>query len=849
MMPTVRPLPCLRHPRPLHRARRGLPALPARYAALSLAVLASLPAQALEVVWTGAAGTASWQSVANWTPSLPAAGDAVQIGNVPLVTFGGSGAPSASVLSLQSLAADFRLQTGSLSLAQASSLQRLTLSGGALRGAGAVTALQSQINGGALLDAGSLLLAAGGSHSWGGAGFYADGGRLIRNEGALTVSSGPSTNWTLDLNDAPGYTDLAGAARIENAGTLHFDTYLNRTQSVVATNQGLSDQSQARFLNTGTLTKAGTGTTSIYVAFENQGTVNLAADATYGNTYGSFALRSGSTHTAGSRITGTGLLMLIEGTHSFASGALVDVAEARTFAGAQVVLGAGSVFTPGQFRLEGSGRTQVQAGATFAPGQLDMRGATLDLMANSLSLPDGSLLTGGTLMGTGTATVKGAQVGTIYLRDAGTLRLAEASHHVINGNVSLDGGRLLLNEGTTTVAGGASNLAFDLNGSVGNPNQAGAGRIENRGTLNLVAILNRNIQFNVGDQGLGDDTAATLLNTGRLNVSGDGSTIMRAHLHNRGTVDIADGYSGTLQVDSYLGRGRLDNQAGGVIQGSGTLLLTGVGHTLRSGSSVTVAEFINWGSLTLEDGVTFRPGSFHTRYINDATSRVTKVGSQSLVWNGPGWMDMAAELVVQPGAPFIVAGGHFGGSGKVTMAGSAAAGSAAVVVQRGAVLDPGSSAISTFGFSAGTLTVDGGVRLEAGSGFEIDLVYQGGYLSNPVVGADKLAATGVVMLDGTLTIDLGTNLSAAALQGRSFTILTASRIDGAFAQIAGLGDFGTMGYRVDYLDGNDADTLADSVRITFNAQPLPSPVPEPGTWSLFGAGLGLLGWLGRRRLA
>lgn len=820
----------------------------ARLSALSLAVLASLPAQAVNVVWSGAGGTTSWQTAANWSPGLPAAGDAVQIGAVPLVTFGGSGAPAASLASLQSQAADFRLQTGVLTLAQPSSLRRLTQGSGALRGAGTVTALQSQTSGGALLDAGSLVLAAGGTHAWGGAGFYADGGRLIRNEGALTVSSGPSVNWVLDLNDAPGYADLAGAARIENAGTLHFDTYLNRTQSIWATNQGLADQTQARFTNTGTVSKAGTGTAAVYVTFDNQGTLNLAADATHGNTYGSFALRGGSAHAAGSRITGSGLLMLIEGTHSFNGGAVVDVAEARTFAGAQVVLGAGSVFTPGQFRLEGSGRTQVQAGATFAPGQLDMRGATLDLMANSLALPDGSLLTSGTLVGTGMVTVRNAQIGSLYLRDAGTVRLAAGSSHNFNWGVTLDGGRVLQNAGTATVSGGNNNIAFDLNGSVGNPNQAGAGRIENSGTLNLVAILNRNIQFNVSNQGLGDDTAATLLNTGRINLSGDGGTIVRAQLHNRGTIDVAAGHNGALQVDSYLGRGRLDNQAGGRIQGGGWLLLTGPGHALRSGSSLTIDRATVWGDLTIEDGVDFRPGDFHLRAVS--ASHVTKVGSQSLVWAGPGWMDIESELIVQPGAPLVVAGGRLGGTGLVKMAGSAAAGTAAVVVRRGAVLDAGNTPVGTTTASGGTLDVDGGVRFEAGSGFEIDLRYLGGQLSNPVVEAEKLAATGLVQLDGTLTVDLGINLSAATLQGRSFTLLTAGRIDGSFAHFTGLGDFGNLGYRIDYLDGNDADALADSVRITFNAQPLPPlpAVPEPGTWALLAAGLALVARRGRRRI-
>lgn len=821
-------------PKPLVQALAG---------ALSVcaASFPSLPAQAATVNWTGGGSNTKWKTVANWdsSPALPGAGDDVIIGAVASVLYDATAPSATSIQSLSSQAAQFNFTGGTLAINGASFVDHLTQTGGLLDGAGTVSVGQAQINGGSFAGSGTLLLALGGSHGLAGSGINLDGGRVIRNAGTATLDSGASVNWAANLNTGASQT---GSGRIENTGTLNFTTYLNRNISFAASNNGAADSgASASFDNSGTVNKTGSGTVIYSVKLNNTGTLNLSADPTYGNTYGHFQVDKGSTHGAGSLLTGTGKIMFSGGANTFQNGAMVNIAKLETFGSGSLTLESGADFRPGLF-LQGAhgGTTVVKAGAAFAPTSFEMTGGTLDLEGNSLALADGSKLSGGYLRGTGTVTVKNATLGSTSFKDAGTLVLAGGSVHSLNGSFAADGGRVIRNAGTANFDAGATvSPSVDLNSPL-SVNQIGSGRFENTGTLNLTTYLNRSISFVASNNGAADSGAsASVDNVGTVNKTGDGSVTLGVRMNNRGTINVAAGYN-AYGINFY--GGQLDHQSGGLLTGTGGVLLR-ANDVFRSGSRTNIENLYVWGNATIEDGALFNPKNLR---IRGGSYSVTKTGTDSLEWKTQ-TLAVDGILNVAQNAPLILSKGRLTGQGTVAMQNPAGAATPALVVKAGATLAPGLTYEDNTDSSGATLSVTGGLELAANSNLEIDLFYAGGYLTNPVVYQDKLAVSGEATLAGQLIVELGTQLTAQNLQGRSFVILTSQRLHGQFDHIAGLGDWGSYGYSVDYFDSGDADAFADSVRITFNANPVAAPVPEPETYALMLAGLGLVGMAARRR--
>lgn len=824
-------------------AFRPKPLILALASALS-AWAATAPAQAATVTWTGGGANTKWKTVANWdsNPVLPGAADDAVIGAVATVLYDNTAPSATTVQSLTSQAAQFNFTGGTLVINGASFLDQLTQSGGLLDGAGTVGVAQGQINGGSFAGSGILELAAGGTHSFGGGGINLDGGRVLRNAGTATFNSGASVNWAGNLNSG---ASQAGSGRFENTGTLNFTTYLNRISSFAASNNGAADNgSTASFDNSGTVNKTGPGSIIYYVKLNNTGTLNLSADATYGNTYGGTQVDKGSTHGAGSWLTGTGQIMFSGGDNTFQNGAVADIAKLETFGTGNLILENGADFRPGLFvQRANSGTTTVKAGSNFAPTSFEMTGGTLDLQGNSLTLADGSKLTGGYLRGTGTVTVKNATLGGTNAKDAGTLLLAANSTHTLNAGFTADGGRVIRNAGTANFDTAGNNASVDLNSPL-SVNQTGSGRFENTGTLNFTTYLNRTTTFAASNNGAADNgTSASFDNTGTVKMTGDGSVTMGVRMNNRGTLNVAKAASGYNIYGMNFYGGLLDHQSGGLLTGSGGVLLQS-NDVFRAGSKTNIETIHVWGYTTIEDGAQFNPKNLRIRGGNYS---VTKTGVDSLVWN-TNTLAVDGSLNVAQNAPLILAKGRLTGQGTVAMQNAATATTPALVVKAGATLAPGITyEVDNTDWTGATLSVTGGLVLETGSDFEVDLFYGGGALTNPLVAQDKLAVSGEATLAGQLIIELNPQLEAQNLQGRSFVILTSQRLYGQFDHVAGLGAWNNHGYAVEYFDSGDADAFADSVRITFNANPVSAPVPEPETWVLMLAGLGLVGFAARRR--
>ena len=186
-------------------------------------------------------------------------------------------------------------------------------------------------------------------------------------------------------------------------------------------------------------------------------------------------------------------------------------------------------------------------------------------------------------------------------------------------------------------------------------------------------------------------------------------------------------------------------------------------------------------------------------------------------------MQNNGRVIVDAGATFeasLVNNGRLMGNGTVL---------ASAGVENHGIVAPGAS--------AGTLNITGNYVQGADGRLDIEL---GGVL--PGIDFDRLLVSGNATLNGVLDV---THLAGYAPKiGDSFIVLASSRLYGAFSSLALHGFGAGTQINVSYLDGNDADSYADYVRLDVAA------VPEPETYAMMLAGLGVVGWsLRKRKLA
>lgn len=164
--------------------------------------------------------------------------------------------------------------------------------------------------------------------------------------------------------------------------------------------------------------------------------------------------------------------------------------------------------------------------------------------------------------------------------------------------------------------------------------------------------------------------------------------------------------------------------------------------------------------------------------INNECSNKSYKGVTTIVKEGKGYWKLTGANIYSgtttvKGGTLIVNGVQTG-TGKVTVNSDATlAGKgtipAAVEVQAGGFLKPGDPSIATF--NIGTLTI-GSLNLMSGSQTNMDI-------SKSLLLNDKIAATGAVVLGGTLNLTISGTLAAGDL----FTLFTGSSFTGSFTNI------------------------------------------------------------------
>ncbi|MEA2238059.1 MAG: fibronectin-binding autotransporter adhesin [Thermoanaerobaculia bacterium] len=463
-------------------------------AILALAMVAvSSSAFCATVTWDAGGGDDNWSNPLNWTgDSLPTSSDDV------VITTGGPGTvlldQNATVKSINVLAGvTFHVQAGWV----------LTVSNPSTINTGAVLRIEnSTFTGtGDLLVQGSVVLDGG---TLAGSGLlYIDGGTMEvdvdtnASELSRTTTNEGFINY-IDIAPGPNFI-FSGATLDNNAGG----------SITISTDHGIDHGLASPILNNiagGMISKnSGSGTTAINL------TVNNAAGASINANTGTLALNNGGS---------------VIGTYSIAAGC-------------------GIALTGGTFTMSGSP-------AFTGAGTLSIAGATLDAGAN-VTFPN-LILSSGTITGTGAVHVSGNFTwsgGTIT--GSGSRVLDSTSTPIINcslGNCLLDGAALQL-QASTTYSATSNALVFSNGASL---------TIDAGKTLNVTTD---------GDFSSGGGAASSIINNG---------SVMKINTAGVSTIDVPLTLSGTSTV--YVDAGTLQ-LGGGVSVVAGAFLYIDTGNTLE----------------------------------------------------------------------------------------------------------------------------------------------------------------------------------------------------------------------------------------------------------------------------
>jgi fibronectin-binding autotransporter adhesin len=617
---------------------------------------------------------------------------------------------------------------------------------------------------------------------------------------------------TLDLQGAG--TKTLATANVVNTGTLAWQASSSNIGLLSGTslvNNGLVDAqgdaalvfaggSTSTFTNNGTLRKSGgAGTTLI----GNSSAVNVVNSGMVDAQTGTIMFSGANTFSAGTVFTGAGSVV---------------VNSASTFSGS---------FTSSNLTVAGG--TQTGSGALLN-GQMQYTAGTL---AGDWTVAPGATLN---VQGAGTKTLATANV-----TNTGTVAWQASS-----GNIGLLSGTSVVNNGLFDAQGDAAlvfaggvNSTFINNGTLRKSGGAGTTLIGNSSAVNVVN--NGTVDAQTGTvmfSGTNTFNAGTVFTGAGSVVVNSASTFSGAFTSSNLSLDagtqtgsgaVLNGQArykaGTLAGDWAVATGATLN-----VQGGGSKTLNGA-NVVNNGTLAWQASSGNIGFLSgtsvvnnglvdaQGDAALVFAGGAASSFTNNGTVRKSGGAGTTLLTNS-GALGFVNNGTVDVQVGTIELPSNFTNAGTLTGSGTLRAPG---VLTNDGTLAPGS-------FGAGTLALVGGALAQtASSTFAVDLTSMAAF--------DLLTVAGATSLSGTLALNC---LGACSFSvGDTFTILNATgALTGTFASVT-LTGFTGGAFSVIY------DTANSDVRLLVTQTV--TAVPEPGTYAMLLAGLGVLGGAARRR--
>ncbi|MBB4845869.1 hypothetical protein HNP55_004423 [Paucibacter oligotrophus] len=705
-------------------------------------------------------------------------------------------------------------------------------------------------------------------HTVRGNGYLGDGSGGIVNKGLvmaegsspLYIQMGSSSGQTFD--NSHGVVQIADGAALNLSGTLSGGSI--RSQGLAKLGGGSFEAavltgnfSSSGYTNIKNLTIANSftvaGGTSLYTSgtITNQGSLNL----TGGNSGYSYVYLGADTTLSGSGQT------ILSSSNSGYSGYLSNNGHTLTIAADHTVRGnsylgdgSGGIVNKGLVMAEGSSPLYIQMGS--GSGQTFDNSHGVVQIADGAALNLSGILSGGRLEGTGSANLHGGSYQDLSL--AGSLQVKSGNSATVSGAIN--------NVGTLNLSGGNSGYSYvylgadtTLSGSgqtiLSSSNSGYSGYLSNNGhTLTIAA------DHTVRGAGYLGDGSGGIVNKGLVMAEGSsplyiqvGSSSGRTFDNSHGVVQIADGaalnLSGTLSDGSIQGLG-LAKLGGGSLEAA---VLTG---NFSSSGSINIKNLTIANSFTVASGT-----SLYT------SGTITNQGSLNLTGGNSGYsyVYLGADTTLSGSGQTILSSSSSGYSGYIRNNGHMLTIAADHAVRGVGYLGDGSGTIVNQGLisaDAGTLYVQGTQfdnsqgRLHIGSDAQMT-VYSPLTLADPSLLAFDIAAlskpasplqglqagsvhgrlnlSGNAVYDGQVKLDFS---DYQAQLGDHFTLInTSGSFSGGFDSAWGVGNGLNYGLTIQY-GAHDVSFTVSSI----------SAVPEPSSWALLLAGLGLLAYVGRRRL-